>query len=161
MFKPIICFVFPAKPLLVTNVTESSSSLAVCIEVQQVCRTENYTIETLFGKQEMDVSDCDFNDNLNMTASNVVPGEPRCFEVNDSILQLSSGEVYCYNSSLIGDVGLLDGELYIRIMVHIICSFVDHNISCPSGDWWWWWWWPYCWCYCWHSSFSWVTLSNW
>ena len=35
-----------------------------------------------------DGSDCDFNSSLNMTASNVLPGELCCFEANDSILQL-------------------------------------------------------------------------
>ena len=102
-----------------------------------MCRTENYTIITFFGQQEKDGSDCDINDNLNMTASNVVPGEPHCFEVNDNILPLSSGEVYCYTSSLIGDAGLLDSELCIHIMVHVLLlrvMFLAH-----SGDWHWSW----------------------
>ena len=104
--------VFPAQPLLVTSETASSSSLTVCIGVQQMCRTANYAIIMFFGQKD-DGRNCDFNENVNMTASNVIPGEPHCFEVNDSILQLSSGEEYCYIGSLTGDAGRLDGELCI------------------------------------------------
>ena len=102
-----------------------------------MCRTANYTIITFFG-QKKGGSDCDFSVNVNMKASNVIPGEPRCFEVNDSILRLSSGEEYCYNGSLIGDAGLHDGELHTHIyglkrmgfgQKHLLC-FLLHSVFC-------------------------------
>ena len=99
-----------------------------------MCRNANYTIIMFFGLKK-DGSVCDLNDNVNTTASNVIPGEPHCFEVNDSILQLSPGEEYCYNGSLTGDAGLLVGETCntIHIMVHVLLLTV--TVLAHSGDW--------------------------
>ena len=110
--------VFPAKPL-VTNDTETSGSLRVCFRVQPLCRIANYTIIVFFGVQTIG-GNCDFSDNVNRTSSDVMPGELQCLEVDPTDLELSTGQRYCYNVSLIGDPGLVDGRLFLNSL----CSLV-------------------------------------
>ena len=85
----------------------------MCTQVQRICHGVLHAIIVFFGVQK-DNSDCDFSDNVNMTARNVISGDSTCFEVNDGILQRNFGEEYCYKGSLIGDTDIVDGNLVLR-----------------------------------------------
>ena len=122
--------VFPAKPLE-TNDTATVGSLRVCFEVQPLCRSASYTIIVFFGVQTID-GNCDYSDNVNRTFSDVMPGNSQCLEVDSTDLELSTDE-YCYNVSLIGDAGLLDGKFISEQLVFPVT--VNVTVLTHSGHW--------------------------
>ena len=113
-----ICICLVASPL--KNETQpSSESLIVTLTVSKTCRNAIYTLAVSFGARDSD-GNYDSGKNLMMTSRNVVPGKPYSFKVNASVLELESGQVYCYNGSLLGSEGILYGE------VSAVCDYIRH-----------------------------------
>ena len=66
------------------------------LTVKELCRSANYTLVVSFGVKKSDTNYCDLKDNMVMTRVDVKPGEPHEFKVDSSILQIESGQSYCY-----------------------------------------------------------------
>lgn len=98
-------YILPAKPLIVNTISESSW-LIVNVKLQRICRSANYTLVVFFGVMEN--RGCYLR---NVTADNIVPGEHRIFEVNNTVLKKPNSSVYCYEASLFSDVGI-DGNYF-------------------------------------------------
>ena len=100
MYESKNCFPISASPLDKDS-GAIGSSLSVNPTIQQLCKVENYKIVLCLGHKKASDEECDFTGGDRLEKENVQPGVPQVFNISDSTLTLSSGDVYCYTASLL------------------------------------------------------------
>ena len=80
------------------------------LTIQQLCKAENYTIVLCLGHKKGSDEECDFTGGDRLEKENVQPGVSQVFNISDSTLTLSSGDVYCYTASLLSEGDKCDSK---------------------------------------------------